>query len=60
MLKLGVDENFGRYFQVEINFTNLNRTSLIVPGVDGSASILLGKSVIEYSSLFFHRFGRAQ
>lgn len=44
-----VDENFGRYFQVEINFTNPNRTNLIVPGVDGSASILLGKrSVIEY------------
>ena len=44
-----VDEKFGRYFQVEINFTNPNRTNLIVPGVDGSASILLGKrSVIEY------------
>ena len=44
-----VDESFGRYFQVEINFTNPNRTNLIVPGVDGSASILLGKrSVIEY------------
>ena len=44
-----VDDNFGRYFQVEINFTNPNRTNLIVPGVDGSASILLGKrSVIEY------------
>ena len=44
-----VDENFGRYFQVELTFTNLERTKLIVPGVDGSASILLGKrTVIEY------------
>jgi membrane fusion protein, adhesin transport system len=44
-----VDENFGRYFQVEINFANSKRTNLIVPGVDGSASIILGKrSVIEY------------
>ena len=44
-----VDENFGRYFQVELTFTNLERTKLIVPGVDGSASILLGKrTIIEY------------
>ena len=26
-----VDENFGRYFQVELTFTNLERTKLIVP-----------------------------
>lgn len=44
-----LDDNFGRYFQVEIEFDNPKRPELIVPGVDGSASILLGKrSVIEY------------
>ena len=44
-----VDENFGRYFQVEIEFVAPRKPALIVPGVDGSASILLGKrSVIEY------------
>ena len=44
-----VDEDFGRYFQVEIEFVTPKKPALIVPGVDGSASILLGKrSVIEY------------
>lgn len=44
-----VDENYGRYFQVEIEFSNSKKPALIVPGVDGTASILLGKrSVIEY------------
>ena len=44
-----LDDNFGRYFQVEIEFYNPRKPELIVPGVDGSASILLGKrTVIEY------------
>ena len=44
-----VDDNFGRYFQVEIAFIDPASNGLIVPGVDGSASILLGKrSVLEY------------
>ena len=44
-----LDDNFGRYFQVEIEFYNPTKPELIVPGVDGSASILLGKrTVIEY------------
>ena len=44
-----VDDTFGRYFQVEIQFSESERPELIVPGVDGSASILLGKrSVLEY------------
>ena len=44
-----VDDNFGRYFQVEIEFTDAASNELVVPGVDGSASILLGKrSVLEY------------
>ena len=44
-----LDDKFGRYFQVEIEFDNPKKPELIVPGVDGSASILLGKrSVIEY------------
>ena len=44
-----VDDNFGRYFQVEIAFVDPVSNGLVVPGVDGSASILLGKrSVLEY------------
>ena len=44
-----VDDTFGRYFQVEIQFSESERSEVIVPGVDGSASILLGKrSVLEY------------
>lgn len=44
-----VDDDFGRYFRVEIAFIEPARVELVVPGVDGSASILLGKrSVLEY------------
>ena len=44
-----VDDNFGHYFQVEIEFINPASNETVVPGVDGSASILLGKrSVLEY------------
>ena len=35
-----VDDNFGRYFQVEIEFINPASNETVVPGVDGSASIL--------------------
>ncbi|MDC0650121.1 HlyD family secretion protein, partial [Alphaproteobacteria bacterium] len=44
-----VEEGYGRYFQVEIEFVEPDQTKTIMPGVDGSASILMGKrSVLEY------------
>ena len=44
-----IEENFGRYFVAEISFLSSNQKNKIVPGVDGTASIKLGKrSVLAY------------
>ena len=44
-----IEENLGRYFVAEISFLPSSQSDKIVPGVDGSASITLGKrSVLEY------------
>ena len=44
-----LEDNGARYFISEIEFTNENKVSLIKPGVDGTANILLGsRTVLEY------------